>query len=183
MFFENPKTKTLLSCDSKFKLAPQPELEFPVEPYRPKFKSIGVQTQYRDSEAQTDPYSPKLTLFNVDENDPPEILFLQHLTFGNGLPATNKEIVRIIRARERREEAKSLPPITDDASTNIHKKFLEDQEKKDFLIKEKELEQIMNDRLEDFQIKMIAKNNKNELKMQSRMNVSKVRILFYKKIH
>lgn len=50
-----------------------------------KIKEIEVQTDYRESEVQTDPYSPEEI---YREGEKPEVLFLKNLTYGHGLPAT-----------------------------------------------------------------------------------------------
>lgn len=42
-------------------------------------RAVAIQTQYRESEAQTDPYTPD---FFVKEGEDPEILQLQHMKFG-----------------------------------------------------------------------------------------------------
>lgn len=55
-------------------------------------KDAGVQTVFRDSEAQTDPYTPD---YRVKEGENPEILTLANLTYGDGLPATFDELQQI----------------------------------------------------------------------------------------
>ena len=40
-----------------------------------------MQTDYRETEAQTDPYSPEEI---YREGDKPEVLYLKKLTYGNG---------------------------------------------------------------------------------------------------
>ncbi|CAH8602910.1 unnamed protein product [Heterobilharzia americana] len=53
-------------------------------PKPPTYVSRCVQTMYRESEAQTDPYSPP---YIVNTGETPEILTLASLVYGRGLPA------------------------------------------------------------------------------------------------
>ena len=46
----------------------------------PRTRTVMVQTDYRDSEAQTDPYSPE---YVVRPGSQPELLTLTSLTYGN----------------------------------------------------------------------------------------------------
>lgn len=69
-----------------------------------QFRDHGMQTMYRESEAQTDPYSPEYT---IRAGDNPKVLLLANLTFGKGLPAGQKEVELIERSQARQvEEAK-----------------------------------------------------------------------------
>ncbi|KAL5104281.1 Cilia and flagella-associated protein 91 [Taenia crassiceps] len=58
-----------------------------------------MQTQCRDSETQTDPYSPEY-VFPIGQS--PKVLLLTHLNFGSGLPVSQNEVELIGRAEERR---------------------------------------------------------------------------------
>ena len=49
-----------------------------------------MQTIFRESEAQTDPYSPETVL--VDKENLPEVVMIQNLKFGSGLPACMQEM-------------------------------------------------------------------------------------------
>ncbi|KAM7540560.1 hypothetical protein Aperf_G00000047050 [Anoplocephala perfoliata] len=62
-------------------------------------RSHGVQTLYRDSETQTIPYSPEYT---IPVGETPQILYLSHLKYGNGLPVGQREIIMVERAEKRR---------------------------------------------------------------------------------
>jgi hypothetical protein len=48
-----------------------------------------VQTIFRDSEAQTNPYSPE---YIIDKENVPEVLSIANFMFGKGLPACNIEM-------------------------------------------------------------------------------------------
>lgn len=49
------------------------------EIFGPKIRTFGTQTDYRDGEAQTDPYSPE---YVVPSGSVPELLMLATLTWG-----------------------------------------------------------------------------------------------------
>jgi hypothetical protein len=70
-------------------------------PVTPFSKTIGVQTIYRESDTQTDPYSPEY-IYQTNAN-PPELLALATLTYGMGLPAGIAELEMIERARIKRQ--------------------------------------------------------------------------------
>jgi len=58
---------------------------------------VGTQSMYRESEAQTDPYTPEVT---VDPAKPtPEVLMLEGMTFEHGLPAGLTEVKMVELAR------------------------------------------------------------------------------------
>lgn len=81
-------------------------------------KDVEVQTMYRESEAQTIPYTPEYTL--VDGHIP-EVLLLKDLTFDSGLPIGLKELEMIEQARAKRETEMNLPPFTDEASLALRR--------------------------------------------------------------
>lgn len=55
----------------------------------PKTKAAEVQTMYRESEAQTNPYTPD---YIIDKENVPEVLSIANLRFGKGLPASMAEM-------------------------------------------------------------------------------------------
>jgi len=57
-----------------------------------KTKEVEIQTDYRESEAQTDPYSPEEI---YREGERPEVLMLKNLKYGKGLPASIEELDQI----------------------------------------------------------------------------------------
>lgn len=81
-------------------------------------KDVEVQTMYRESEAQTIPYTPDYALV---DGVIPEILLLKDLTYDNGLPIGRKEIEMIAQARAKRETEMNLPPFTDEASLTLRR--------------------------------------------------------------
>jgi hypothetical protein len=55
----------------------------------PKTKVAEVQTMFRESEAQTNPYTPD---YIIDKENVPEVLSIANLRFGKGLPASMAEM-------------------------------------------------------------------------------------------
>ncbi|BHF82762.1 Cilia- and flagella-associated protein 91 [Sparganum proliferum] len=112
------------------------------------FVNRSVQTIYRDSEAQTDPYSPPYT---VKVGDIPEVLSLSTLTYGHGLPAGQKEVEMIERARERRQLESNLlenSQLTGAKLVAYRKQMLDDAEMQEWARREKEIEELQAIRLQ-----------------------------------
>ncbi|RTG84039.1 uncharacterized protein DC041_0002821 [Schistosoma bovis] len=103
---------------------------------------------YRDSEAQTDPYSP-LYVVNTGENL--ETLKLTSLSYGYGLPVGLFDVERIERARQRREIEENLPPYKDIANNLVQiakrRKILEGLENREWYFREREVEAMQEVRL------------------------------------
>lgn len=111
----------------------------------PKSKTVGTQSVYRESEAQTDPFSPEYT---VAPGQVPEVLTLTHLTFGKGLPATEAELRIIERTRQRRVFEQMLPPPTDDFGLEVRTRLMEAQEFRDWAEREQHIKDLQDKRLE-----------------------------------
>ena len=69
---------------------PQPE---------PKQRTVEIQTVFRESGAQTDPFSPE---YIVNKDNVPEVLSITNFKYGAGLPATMIEMDLIDQMREKR---------------------------------------------------------------------------------
>uniref|UniRef100_A0A8C9F4W1 Cilia- and flagella-associated protein 91 n=1 Tax=Pavo cristatus TaxID=9049 RepID=A0A8C9F4W1_PAVCR len=117
------------------------------EIFGPKIRTCGTQTDYRDGEAQTDPYSPE---YVVPSGSVPELLTLATLTWGRGLPAGLAEVEMIERAREKRAWEAALPAM--DSASNIAKrrKMMDEMERKEWAFREQEIEKLQEIRLEVF---------------------------------
>ena len=117
------------------------------EPEAPT-KNAEVQTMYRESEAQTIPYTPEYVL---EEGADPEILMLRNLTYENGLPVGHKELEMIENARTKRELENNMLPFTDEACFHVRKNMMEQQELREYKLREIEVESQRNKRLETLQ--------------------------------
>ncbi len=111
--------------------------ELQSRPVTPFTKTIAIQTDYRDGEAQTDPYTPE---YVVKPGTQPELLTLATLAYGRGLPAGLAEVEMIERARAKREWEKTLPPINDSNQWDKRLKMMFEMERKEWLMREQEIE-------------------------------------------
>jgi len=110
-----------------------------------KTKTVGTQSLYRESDAQTDPYSPE---YFIMPGQMPEVLTLQHLTFGAGLPATVLELKIIERTRQKRLFEQLLPPPTDEFNLELRSSLMEAQEFREWAEREKNIKDLQEKRLE-----------------------------------
>jgi len=123
-------------------------LSAPAAELAPASKEMGMQSMYREGEAQTDPYTPD---YVVREGDDPELLQLASMTFANGqLPAGLREVEMIERARQKRAFEASLPPITDEVSLALRRKMTSEQEIREWKMREVEMLAEQEERLGEF---------------------------------
>jgi len=111
----------------------------------PPTKTIDTQTDYRDSEAQTDPYTPE---YVVRPGEAPELLTLATLSFGRGLPAGLAEVEMIERARAKRAWEANLPPLSDTSQLEKRRRMMDEMERKEWALREHEIEKLQEARLE-----------------------------------
>ncbi|OWF41651.1 cilia- and flagella-associated protein 91-like isoform X2 [Mizuhopecten yessoensis] len=114
-------------------------------PPTPLTRTVEVQTDYRDSEAQTDPYTPE---YVVRPGSAPELLTLATLSFGRGLPAGLAEVEMIERARAKRAWEATLPPLNDVSQLDKRRRMMDEMERKEWALREQEIEKLQEARLE-----------------------------------
>uniref|UniRef100_A0A8C5D1I5 Cilia- and flagella-associated protein 91 n=1 Tax=Gadus morhua TaxID=8049 RepID=A0A8C5D1I5_GADMO len=114
-------------------------------PTGPYHRTVGVQTDYRDSEAQTDPYSPEYVVRPGTAH--PELLLLASLTWGGGLPAGLAEVEMIERARARRLWEAGLPPVEDLEQLERRRAMMEAMETREWAFREGEIQRLQEARL------------------------------------
>ena len=131
---------------------PEPEVE-------QGSKDMGCQSDYRESDTQTDPYTPDYIL---PPGPAPEVLSLAHLTHGAGLPAGLAEVQMIERARQKREFEATLPPLTDEASLALRKKMMGEQELREWNVREAEMLLQQEENLAVFDKKLRAQSDARE---------------------
>ncbi|NXX91488.1 CFA91 protein, partial [Centropus bengalensis] len=147
--------------------------------------TLGTQTDYRDGETQTDPYSPEYVVLG---GSIPELLTLATLTWGRGLPAGLDEVEMIERAREKRAWEATLPPYNDVSQLMKRRKMMDAMEREEWAFREQEIE-----KLQAFRLKVLKKllqkrqNNQNELDTKYLdahwQNYQKAKEEKFKKIH
>jgi|Transcript_56702 hypothetical protein len=126
----------------------------------PKTKTVGTQSVYRESEAQTNPYSPD---YFIVPNQVPEVLTLTHLTYGAGLPATEAELTIIERTRQKRLFEAMLPPPTDEFNLNLRSQLMEAQEFRNWADREKTIRELQEKRLHLLREALEQRTSKREV--------------------
>lgn len=110
----------------------------------PKTRTVGTQSIYRENDTQTDPWTPE---YHVRPGSAPEVLRLATLSYGQGLPAGQNEVVMIERARAKREWEKTLPEVVDDATAALRVRMMEEQDALEWKWREEAIEEIQAERL------------------------------------
>uniref|UniRef100_A0A671W4K8 Cilia- and flagella-associated protein 91 n=1 Tax=Sparus aurata TaxID=8175 RepID=A0A671W4K8_SPAAU len=113
---------------------------------QPTHFTVGVQTDYRESETQTDPYSPEYVV--QPGTTPSELLQLAALTWGRGLPAGLAEVEMIQRARAKRAWEATLPPSDDLSQLDKRRRMMEEMEAKEWAFREGEIQKLQEARLD-----------------------------------
>ena len=124
-----------------------------------------MQTIYRESEAQTIPYTPD---FIIDKENLPEVVSIQNLTFGKGLPASMVEMELIEQIREKRAFDNALPPTSDEACFTLRRRLMEEQEVREWTKREDDIKRLQNERLNLLQSALIEREKETEEKHAQR---------------
>ncbi|XP_053421555.1 cilia- and flagella-associated protein 91 isoform X2 [Nycticebus coucang] len=124
----------------------------------PSKSTVGTQTDYRDADVQTDPYSPE---YLVCQDSIPELLTLATLTWGRGLPAGQAEVEMIERAREKRAWEATLPPLSDISQFEKRRRMMNAMERKEWAFREQEIEKLQEIRLEVLK-ELLRKREENQ---------------------
>ena len=138
------------------------------EEEEPKSKVVGIQTDYRESATQTDPYSPVCVIENSGQ--PPEVYSIFHLKFGSGLPASMAEMEVIENMREKRYFDDALPPTSDEACFILRRKLMNDQEYRQLKNREEEIKRVQNEKLNLLQSALIEREKVNEERNAKRID-------------
>lgn len=137
-------------------------------------RTIGSQTMYRDSEAQTDAYTPEYLLSPSEPQ--PEVLSLTHLTAAN-FPPSLTELRDIERVRLRKAFETCLPPMTDEASFEVRRRLMEAQEVTQLGYKERAIDEAHAARLEHLQQALETRHAQEEFSRESRVEEVQRRLL------
>jgi len=130
-------------------------------------KTVATQSDYRESEAQTDPYT---TDHVVKPGESPEVLTLGAFTWGNGLPMGQIEVELVERARLKRLVEGNYPPATDDRSFALRAKQMEMIETRSWEDREKDLKKEQDKRLEQLEAQLDARSKALEAKHDARVD-------------
>ncbi|XP_052420496.1 cilia- and flagella-associated protein 91 [Carassius gibelio] len=157
--FALPKSDLLSASDGDEKRSPTPFQ-----------RSVGVQTDYRESETQTDPFTPDYAV--RPGTAPPELLTLATLTWGRGLPAGLAEVEMIERARLKRAWEATLPPLNDLSQLDKRRRMMEEMERKEWAFRENEIEKLQEARLTLLVQLLRQREEKQEEVKMDRLDVS-----------
>ncbi|KAJ3413697.1 Cilia- and flagella-associated protein 91 [Chytridiales sp. JEL 0842] len=144
-------------------------------PVTPPTKTVAVQTIYRESEAQTDPYSPEYVL--PAGQQPPELLALATLTWGAGLPAGMAELEMIERARAKRAWEAMLPHVVDQETFEKRLKMMEEMELREWQDREEEIRRLQEARLQILSKVIQKREEENEI-----VNNERVEKIWHRKL-
>ncbi|KAM9850139.1 cilia- and flagella-associated protein 91-like [Aulostomus maculatus] len=114
--------------------------KFPDGKNLPKYVTQGVQTNYRESEAQTDPYNPEYVVQPGSSTS--ELLTLAAFTWGHGLPAGLAQVEIIQRARARQAWEATLPLPDDLCQLDKRKRMIGEMEAKEWAFREGEIHRL-----------------------------------------
>jgi len=126
----------------------QSALDMPMPEPEPLTKTAETQSDFRESETQTNPYTPDY--HPLPPGYEPEVLTLTALSYGQGLPAGLNEVKMIERARAKREFEASLPPMTDEVSLALRRKMMGEQELRDWNVREEQILEMQQEKLATF---------------------------------
>jgi hypothetical protein len=132
----------------------------------PTAKDAEVQTMFRESEAQTMPYTPEYVIPNGGQ---PEVLLLKNLTYEKGLPLGKQELEMILHARIKKEIESNLPPFTDEASVLLRKRLMEAQDTREFKLRENEIDARREMRLMELSRALYERDEANEFMASQRI--------------
>ena len=135
-------------------------------------KTVEVQTMFRESEAQTIPYSPE---YVVRDGEDPEVLNFTYFVYGNGLPASMTEMELIEQSREKRLFEEMLPSSTDEACFLLRRKLMDEQEFKEWAKRENDIKRIQNERLNLLHTALIDREKENNEKNAQRVEEMKLK--------
>ena len=151
-------------------------------PLAPRSRTLGTQSDYRESEAQTVPYESDFVLperpstrqaaLNAEhhvDGDAPEVLTLRHLRFGDGNPAGDAEATLVQRMRAKRAFEASLPPLSDVARLPLRQRLMEEWEEAEWAEREREIARVQEERLDVLKRAIDAREAEAEALAETRL--------------
>ena len=151
-------------------------------PFAPRSRTLGTQSDYRESEAQTVPYEPDFVVperpstrqaaLNAEhhvDGDAPELLTLRHLRFGDGVPVGDAEATLVQRMRAKRAFEASLPPLSDVARLPLRQRLMEEWEEAEWAEREREIAKLQEERLDVLKRAIDAREAEAEALAESRL--------------
>ena len=147
-------------------------IEFVKNENSKQFADKSVQTLYREESMLTDPFSPEeIESRNADQ----ELLRIKHFKYGKELPPTMDELKYIEEMREKIAFERALPPLTDEASFELRRRLMEEQENKEWEKKENDKIRHQNDRMNLLENVLIEREKEIELEKERKLKALKSR--------
>ncbi|XP_023140479.2 cilia- and flagella-associated protein 91 [Amphiprion ocellaris] len=112
---------------------------------QPTHVTVGVQTDYRENETQTDPYSPEYVV--QPGTTASKLLQLAPLSWGRGLPAGLAEVEMIERTRAKQAWEARLPPLSDLSQLDKRRRMVVEMKAKEWAFREGEIQKLQEARL------------------------------------
>nr|XP_023022297.1 cilia- and flagella-associated protein 91-like [Leptinotarsa decemlineata] len=132
-----------------------------------KKKEVSVETKFRESSAQTEPWEPPYKIIGKGD---PEILKLEFLKWGSGLPAGMHEVRLIERARMKAAWEKSIQPdIKNENSLVQFRDYLEALERDEWAFREQEIREIQELRLQLLENMLNEIHEKSQTRTQMKL--------------
>ncbi|CAH2019708.1 unnamed protein product [Acanthoscelides obtectus] len=129
---------------------------------------VGTETDYRESGAQTDPWEPPYVV--VGDGDP-EVLKLEFLKWGSGLPAGVREVQLIERARMKAAWEKVIQPNVNDENSLVQfRDYLEALERDEWAFREQEIAEVQELRLQLLENMLDEIHEKSHTRTEMKMN-------------
>ncbi|XP_012234679.1 cilia- and flagella-associated protein 91 isoform X4 [Linepithema humile] len=140
---------------------------YTASPKLEQLRNAETQTDYRESETQTEPWEPP---YKVIPGHNPEILTLANLTWKHGLPAGIHEVHIINRMRMKRAWEAIAPPMDTPANIKMRSSIITALEVEEWAFRESEIQFIMDLRLNLMRNLLQDRESKYETKVRGRFN-------------
>lgn len=133
-------------------------------------RTICCQTDMRENECQTDPYTPD---YYVEGGSNPEVLAIMTLQHNEGLPAGLAEVEMIDRIRRRKNVEMNLPQGSDDASMQTRLEQLEALEQVEWNEREQHIKELQEERLKQTAAALYQREAEREGQSADRLGLTR----------
>lgn len=128
------------------------------------------QTDYRENDCQTDPYTPD---YWVEDGEQPQVLAIMELKYNAGLPAGLAEVEMIDRVKRRTHVEGSLPQGGDDGAMGQRLVALQNLEEVEWNEREAHIKNLQDERHDQMAGALDRRERKRETQSQTRIEAVK----------
>jgi hypothetical protein len=155
----------------------------------PAAVTVATQSDYRESEAQTNPYSPAVAISTQLTNKAAQHAALQHcggttevshlteLSYELGQVPGADDVEKIKKLRAKRAFEASLPPLSNPDSLPLRQKMMEARELQEWAEREGEIQHTQNERFGLLQQAILAREAEVEMGNADRVSATTDRLL------